>query len=386
MRILDRYVLRNFLEPFLLCFFGLIAIWLVYDLYDNGPDFVEYHVPLKTIGRFYLSQLPAITLLSLPIALLLALLFSLSKMSRHNEIISMLTAGRSLERMLVPLTMVGIICTGVCFVLNSTWAPHADAVKKRMLEEITRGEKRATEREAVEGHLFRDRMNNRTWFVRKLRPPRSRSAGVYQLEGVQVIQQDANGVIQKKWYANQKAVFDETAKTWTFYKGMIVEFNKEGDITFTDNFPEGERVIKDWTETPWRIASSQFDPQNLSIEELKIYLANNFDFPPPQLAPYRTNLFDRWAFPWSCLVVVFISAPLGIVYSRRGVLAGVAGSIFLFFGLILLRYLFLAFGKGSRLDPALAAWLPNVFFFAVGLILLYYRSTNRDLPKLAFWK
>src|SRR3954471_3629134 len=168
MRILDRYVLRKFLEPFLICFFGLIAIWLVYDLYDNGPDFVEYHVPLKVVGRFYLSQLPAIVLLSLPIALLLALLFSLSKMSRHNEIISMLTAGRSVGRLLVPLIIVGLICTGVCFVLNSALAPHADAVKKRMLEEITRGEKRASQREALEGHLFRDRMNNRTWFVKRL--------------------------------------------------------------------------------------------------------------------------------------------------------------------------------------------------------------------------
>ena len=289
MRILDRYVLRNFLEPFLLCFFGLIAIWLVYDLYDNGPDFVEYHVPLKVVGRFYVSQFPAITLLSLPIALLLALLFSLSKMSRHNEIISMLTAGCSLWRLLIPLTVVGLLCTGLCHVLNSEWAPHADAIKKRMLEEITRGEKRATQRETVEGHLFRDRMNNRTWFVRKLRPPKAHTNGVYALEGVQVIQQDANGVIQKKWYANQSAVFDETKKTWTFHHGMIVEFNKEGDITFTDSFPEGERVIEDWTETPWRIASSQFDPQNLSIEELKIYLTNNSDFPTPQLAPVSSN-------------------------------------------------------------------------------------------------
>src|SRR4051794_13939540 len=33
MRILDRYVIRNFLEPFFLCFFGFLAIWLVFDLY-----------------------------------------------------------------------------------------------------------------------------------------------------------------------------------------------------------------------------------------------------------------------------------------------------------------------------------------------------------------
>ena len=46
---------------------------------------------------------------SLPIGLLLALLFSLSRMSRTNEIISMLTAGRSVFRLLLPLLFVGVL-------------------------------------------------------------------------------------------------------------------------------------------------------------------------------------------------------------------------------------------------------------------------------------
>src|SRR4051812_48748448 len=211
MRILDRYVIRNFVEPFLLCFFGFLSIWLVFDLYDNGPDFLEYHVPLKMIGRFYLSQLPAIALLSLPIGLLLALLFSLSKMSRHNEIISMLTAGRSLGRTIVPLIIIGVLCAAGCFVLNSEWAPHADAIKKRMLEEITRGEQRAEARQAVDGYLFRDRMNNRTWYVRHMRP-KPKQGAIPPLEGVHVVQQDADGVIEKKWYG-EKAAYDDKKHT-----------------------------------------------------------------------------------------------------------------------------------------------------------------------------
>ena len=199
MRILDRYVVRNFLEPFFLCSFGFLAIWLVFDLYDNGPDFLEYHVALKTIFRFYMTQLPAIAVLSLPIGLLLALLFSLSKMSRHNEIISMLTAGRSLGRTIVPLVILGTMCAAVCFVLNSEWAPHADAIKKRMLEEITRGEQRAEARQAVDGYLFRDRMHNRTWYVRHMRP-KPKVGNIPPLEGVHVVQQDDDGVIVKKWY------------------------------------------------------------------------------------------------------------------------------------------------------------------------------------------
>lgn len=376
MKLLDRYVFRNLLEPFFLCFFGFITIWLIFDLSDNGPDFIEAKTPLKHVAWFYLSQVPQIVLLSVPVALLLSLLFALSRMSRHNEIIAMLTAGRSVPRVLYPMFAVGLIATAGCLALNYKVAPHAEAVRKVLHDQLTR-KKKSTRVPTLEGHLFKDRMQGRMWFIRQMKLNSS------QLVGVDITQQDAEGRIVKKWYA-ARATYDEKTKSWTLLRGMIKEFNREGDVTLNDEFLTSYRTIEGWGETPWRIQSSQLDSQNLSVPELQDYLQHNRDFPAVQLAPFRTNLADRWAFPWSCFVVVFIASPLGIVFSRRGVLAGVASSIFIFFGMILIRYLFLALGKGARIDPTLAAWLPNVLFLVVGLVLLYFRSTNRDLPKLSF--
>src|ERR1700722_13767278 len=109
MKLLDRYVIRNFVEPFLICFCGFIAIWLIIDLNDNHQDFLEAHATLRQVSGFYLTQLPSTVLLALPIGLLLALLSSLSSMSRRNEIISMLTAGRSVLRVLAPLLVIGVM-------------------------------------------------------------------------------------------------------------------------------------------------------------------------------------------------------------------------------------------------------------------------------------
>ena len=83
-------------------------------------------------------------------------------------------------------------------------------------------------------------------------------------------------------------------------------------------------------------------------------------------------------------MVVLFAAPLGIVYSRRAVLGGVASSVGLFFVMIFATNFCLALGKGARLAPQIAAWLPNALFACIGLVLLYYRSTNRDLPKFGF--
>jgi len=377
MTLLDRYIIRNFVEPFLICFCAFIAIWLIIDLNDNHQDFLEAHASLRQVTGFYLTQLPSTVLFSLPIGLLLALLSSLSSMSRRNEIISMLTAGRSVLRVLAPLLCIGLLATGASLWLNWGLAPHAEGIKKVGMKQI-RQKKNAGDVEPVNGHLFRDRLNDRTWFVRHFYPGQS------QFDDVHIMQQTGDGKITTKWYA-QHATYEAATKTWVLENGRIVEFDDMGGIASADPFLDGVRRISGWTETPWRISSSQLDPQNLSIPELQDYMRYNSDFPRAQLAPYRTNLSDRWALPLSCLIVVLVAAPLGIVYNRRGVLAGVASGIFIFFAMMLTRYLFLALAKGDRISPTWGPWIPDIVFGLIGVILLWFRSTNRDLPSLSFF-
>lgn len=374
LKLLDRYVLRSFLEPFILCTLGFLGIWLIFDLSDNGPDFIQAKASLKAIAGFYLTQLPAIVVLVLPVGLLLALLFALSKMSRTNELIAQLTAGRSVFRILVPLIFVGFICTGLLGYLSYELAPHADAIKKVALEQMQRGKKKA-ERESIEAHLFRDRITLRTWYIRKMH------MGFPTLDEVVIAQQDAEGNIIQKWYAD-RADWDARTGNWMVRRGMRVNFDEKGQETSRDAFPQGIRIVTDWNETPWRIASANLDAQNLSVPELRDYLALNRDFPSTVLAPFRTYLQHRQAAPWTCLAVVLVAAPLGIVFNRRGVLAGVASSIFIFFGMVFVSNLFLALGKGARVSPWAAAWLPNIIAGGIGLILLWFRNSNREVPRL----
>ena len=374
MKLLDRYLLRNFLEPFFICSFGFLAIWFVFDLADNGQDFMEARASFKQVGFFYLTQLPQIILISMPVGMLLALIFCLSRMSRSNEIISMLTAGRSIGRVILPLIVAGLVLTGGLLLLNYEAAPRAEATKKAALDQITRG-KKSGEKESLEGYFFRERQNNRTWFIKRFRQANG------ALDHVHITQHTTDGAIESKWYA-KRAQFDSKTRTWTLERGMRVDFTASGDVAGREDFQTGVKAIEGWTETPWRIASAQYEPQNLTIPELREYLRFNGDFPEVQLAPYRAYLHHRWAFPFQALVVVFIGAPLAIVFSRRGVVGGVAGAIFLYAGLLLSTYLFLALGKGWRMNAVASAWVPNVVFLIIGLVLLYFRSTNRDLPSL----
>ena len=370
MTILDRYILKTFLLPFFCCILGFLGIWLIYDVSIHLPDFVQGKATLGALKEYYASQIPQVVVMCLPITLLLSLLYSLSAMSRSNEIISMMGAGMSLARIIAVLIAVGVILSGVTAYFNYESAPHAEAIGNQMLSDIKRGHPRDFK---LKGHLFRNRADLRTWYVGELNVPKSR------LEDVQVVQQNADGDILEQWYAHD-ATYDQRLKRWTFVRARHSVMNLMGEVIQSEVRPTID--IDGWSETPWRISSSVMKPEVLSVPELRAYLEFNSDFPPVRLAAYRTHLNYRWSLPLVCLVVVFLAAPLGVAYSRRGILGGVAAAVGLFFSLVFLSMLLIALGKGSRLPPAVAAWGPLTAFFVIGLFLLWYRSTNRDLPKI----
>ncbi len=348
------------------CIIAFISIWLIFDVSDNISTFLEDRVSFAAIGRYYLTQVPQILVVLLPVALLLALLFCLGRMSRTNEIVSMLTAGISLPRIIAPLVAIGLLTTAASSALNYALAPHAELAHKTALEGRSRRDEMG-----IRGQIFRNRTDNRTWFVQQF------YAGSNDFSTVQVIQQDANDNITANYFATH-AVYHPDNKLWELQQGRLVHYDNRGNIVETQDF---DRLpISNWSETPFRLSSANFRAEYLSVSELRDYLRFNADFPPTLLAPFATHFYYRIALPWACFVVVLIAAPLGVGYSRRGILASVAAAILLVFSMNFLTHLFLALGEGARIPAVAAAWTPIAIFAVIGSLLLYYRSTNREPP------
>lgn len=371
MQILDRYILLRVLLPFIYCVVGFVSIWLVFDLSENAPAFLENKAPLSLLVEFYALRAPEIILISLPIGLLLAVLYALTQMSRRNEIISMLCAGRSVIRLLMPLFALGLAMTGLATVLNYSAAPHSGAVKKAIIDELRKGDD--LDRRAVRGHLFRNREDRRFWYVARLNP------SIERLAWVQIIQESPDGALQRNYYA-RLATYDHATKTWRLERGKVVDFDEHGDVETQEFFEEF--LLEGLTETPWRISSSVLEANFLSVPELREYLTNNSHFTSARLAPYRTQLAYRWALPWGCFIAVLIAGPLGIIYSRRGIMGSITMAIGLFFLLILTSSVFLALGKGDRVDAIVAAWAPVALSGGIGVLMIWMRTTNREVPNI----
>src|ERR1700720_4683221 len=178
-RLLDRYVIRNFLQVYLYCIAGFISIWLIFDISDNISTFIDEHVGLLLTVQYYLTQVPQVFIILLPVSLLLALLFSLGRMSRANEIVSMLTAGVSLSRTLRPLLAIGLFTTLVSLGLNYSAAPHAELARRNYLSTG-----KSMEGNRITGEVFRNRKDARTWFIQSFQP------GENVFYNVQILQQD----------------------------------------------------------------------------------------------------------------------------------------------------------------------------------------------------
>lgn len=361
MNLLDRYLTRNFLQAYVYCIAGFISIWLIFDVSDSISTFLDQHVSLRRVLEYYGTQVPQILVILLPVSLLLALLFVLGRMSRANEIVSMLTAGISLSRVLLPLFILGLLTTAFCFVLNYSLAPHAEMARKYFFAE--RGAAQ------VQGQIFRNRRDARTWFMQSFRPHGT------VFNNVEVLQQDSNDHITTSYLA-QKAEYLPAERAWSLSDAKVVHYDAAGNIA-SENV-EPNIVIRHWSETPYRLQSANMRAELMSLPELRDYLTFNSDFPETLLAPFRTHYHYRLALPWTCLVVVLIAAPLGVGFSRRGVLASVAIAILLVFALNFATHLFLALGEGDRVPPWLAGWAPSIVFGAIGLYLLQLRSSNRS--------
>src|SRR3954466_654717 len=180
MRLLDRYVIRNFLQAYFYCIAGFLSIWLIFDISDNISTFIEQKFGFGLTVKYYATQVPEVFIILLPVALLLALLFSLGRMSRSNEIVSMLTAGVSIPRLLTPLIGVGLLTVAASLALNYEWAPHAEMAKKNFVANAR------AHQYNVQGQIFRNRTDLRTWFIQSFRP------GHDLFNNVQVLQQDSH--------------------------------------------------------------------------------------------------------------------------------------------------------------------------------------------------
>ena len=93
MNILFRYMLREYVKIFGMCFAGLMTIYLVIDFFEKVRRFLRYDAHALDVLAYFVLKMPAISYQIAPLAVLMATLLTIGLLSRSHEITAMRSCG-----------------------------------------------------------------------------------------------------------------------------------------------------------------------------------------------------------------------------------------------------------------------------------------------------
>jgi lipopolysaccharide export system permease protein len=366
-RLLDRYLFRELLTPLATCLGGFLLLYISFYLFNDLPELQERKLHFLGVLEYCVALTPSFLVLVLPVALLLALLYTLTNHARHNEITAMRAAGISLWRICLPYFLVGLLATAASFALNELLVPRsADWALKIKTRYVKKAEDERQQSQAVQFGLTNQRAH-RQWFIGRY------DARTMEMSYLTVNWPMPDGSLRQLDAA--RAV--RTNGVWTFFD-VTEKSQANADAPLVKLLQTNVLAMPEFDETPRQIQGEikmgnyetiNARTETIPLNEILEYMRHNPQLRKEHASDLMTIFHGRLAGPWKCLVVVMIAIPFGAASGRRNLFFGVAGSIFIVAGYLVTESVSLAFGAHGQLPAWLAAWLPNLIFGGMGVWL-----------------
>ncbi len=354
MRILDRYICRKFIVPFIYCMVSFVMLFVIGDLFENLDDFLEAPDWFMVMIKYYLLFIPSTLGYITAIAVLLALLSSLSMLQKSNEISAMRSAGISIYRIAGPLLLLSfLISLGVLFI-NEKIVPQTFP-ESQLLKKQYSG--KAVD-EILSDITYYNPLTNRSYYFKSFNPKDNTATEIT------IHELRPNGKPYRRITADEAAWLDGR---WWFFNGFIYTFP-------LNDVPIKKILTKesfDLEVQPQDLIENDDKTTHLGYSELKAALRRKSGFPLFLIRPLLVELHQKLALPIACLIMALLGVAFGLKTSRGGMLAGVGISLALGFLYYAIFSITGAMGNQGYLQPWLAAWSANIIFGLIGLFFLF---------------
>ena len=353
MKILDRYVLREFLGYLGLGLVGFIAIFVVVDLIEKADVFLDHRAPLGLVLRFYLYRAPEVVVQVMPVALLLATFLALGQLNKFNELTAMRTAGLSLLRILSPVFGLATVSVIVGLLLGEFVVPSANRERDRIFSEQIQNQRRDDARERVDVTYLGE--GGRIFYIRLY------DAVARRMQNVS-LQEFRRGELSRRIDA-AAAMWD--GRRWVFDTGYVRTFDRGAERAQAFR----SLVVDGIAERPEDFAKEPPHPGEMNFLELRAYV-DRLRASGARVENFLVDLHLKLAFPLVNFIVVLIGASLATRLRMQGAALGFGLSVLIAF----LYYAFMrtgqALGHNGALPPYVAAWLGDVVFGIVGSVMI----------------
>ncbi len=358
MRILDRYLIKEFIKTFIVIFFASSILFIVIDIIDQLSKMLKYGATLNQATLFYILRLPYLLTLTSPVIMLLTGLFLMNNLAKYNESIAVRAAGISIKRMLFPLIIIGLLVSIIIGWFGDYVLPKAEEKRQILYQvDIKKGDVRD---KLLRTKIFfqeGDETHNYVAFF-------SGHNNEMRVIDKTIVAPDFSSILTRAEATSAKWDSDE----WV-YKQLYQRDFKAGSLIkyqYQDELKENIMTV-----TPEEFIRSGKATMSMNYRELSAYI-DRLKKLNDNYSKELVDLYMKISFPFANLIILFFSFPIVSSSTRsknRGYVFMIGLSVCFIF--LITFQITRSLGYSEVLSPLVAAWAPNVFFAMVGLYFLH---------------
>lgn len=368
---MDRYLACELLPPFLFGVGAFSSILVTIDaVFDLVRKVVESGLPVSIAVQVFALKLPEFVALAFPMSTLLATLMTYSRLSSESELIALRGCGVSVYRMVLTAVLLSLLVTGLAFTVNEQIAPAANLQAAVTLQRALKTEKpNFSQQQNILLDEYRDvkqpdgskaRLLTRLSYADKFDGQR--------FQGLTIIDRSQEGLSQI--IESESAEWNPAENSWDFYKGTIYLVAPDRSYRNIVRFEHQQLQLP---RTLFDIAGQSLDYKQMNIvqaiNQLEILRQTGDQ---QKIRKLEVRIQQKVALPFICVVLALVGSAMGAAPTRRGNTRGTSFgiSVVVIFGYYLLSFITSALGEAGTISPFIAAWLPNILGFSIGLFLL----------------
>lgn len=347
----DRYIIKQFFGGFIFALLLIVSVAMTIDLGEKMNKFVQYDLTFHQVFMgYYIYFIPYLIGLLGPYFVFITVIYFTSRLSSRSEIIAMFNSGMSFTRLLYPYILTSTILAIFFWFAINYIIPYSD-VKRLAFE----NKYIAYQSQSSEAHIHK-RLNDSTFFYLRVYDNLAKTAYNVTLEKI------VNSQLLEKVMAD-KAVYDTLGKIWTFEKLFIRTFpngKEKIDILDSKKYPinlDPSLLIKRWTHI-----------QELNRNELK-QLINQLKQQGSDAKLYEIEYHKRTS---KCFGIILLTV-VGVILASKKVRGGIGMHLMLGLALGSVYEIIAKFSDSFALKASLgvmtAAWLPNILYLLIAMIL-----------------
>lgn len=391
MRILARYILKEFFPPFIISLICFTLMLIFNDLFRLTKLFVQKGVSPLYLIELLVYVMPATLVLSLPMAVLVAILLALGRLSTDNEITAMRSHGIAFHQFMMPLLAIATVLSLVDLVLIDYALPRSNFAYASLQRDIRRHKPAFVLEEATVMKELES--EGKLWMYESM----DENSG--RMQNVKIWDNIWSGRPRFSHAQEASLGFQDGRAMLTLYDGRTYEPVIGNLDEFRITQFQQQRLALQLTEDLERSEFRNQNPRSMRISELKTFIGTlktslqttkNEDYTVRKILSAEVEYHKKFSIPFACFALGLAGIPLGLMVKKGGRMFGFGIGL----AVIVVYYLLLQVGQNAGMNgvmpPALAMWLPNIVIGIFGVAFNFWmiaegkiqawRDRDRKLP------